>query len=154
MNLETLLGMAFLENHPRLEIIKGIADIAAVLPDTDMQNAILNIAEQIYLPSHQKYLPQSQDSIFLALLQFCENVAAQNYPNMPSREFRAARADMEQLMTVLEQAWRKNHVSSAKLAADRALDWLGEALIGKILGTAEIADMRGYYMRRRHLRSG
>jgi hypothetical protein len=149
--LETILGLAFLENHPRFEVMRGLADIAAHLPETE-QSAICGCVLQIFLPSTPKTPVLKQDVVFLALLAFCEDCVQTDFLTMAQKPFREARVWMERILQALETVWRLGQVSSADLAANRALDWLGES-IGQHLNSAELAGLRGYYMRRRNLRT-
>jgi hypothetical protein len=148
--IETVLGVAFLENHPRLEVMRGLADIAAHLPKTE-QAAMYACVLQIFLPDTAKTPVVHQDVVFLALLAFAEDCVQTDFPTMVQKPFREARVWMESILQALETVWRLGQVSSASLAANRALDWLGES-IGQHLNSAELAGLRGYYMRRRNLR--
>jgi hypothetical protein len=148
--LETLLGVAFLENHPRLEVMRGLSDLAAHLPEFEQQ-AVLSCVARIFLADTPKKVVSSQDPVFLVLLAFAEDCVQTNFPTMAQKPFREARVWMENILQALEENWRTGRTSSAKLAANRALDWLGES-IGQHLNSAELAGMRGYYMRRRNLR--
>jgi hypothetical protein len=149
--VETVLGVAFLENHPRLEVMRGLADIAAHLPESE-QAAIYACVLQIFLPDALKVPVLNQDVVFLALLAFCKDCVQTDFPTMAQKPFREARVWMEQILQALETVWRLGQGSSASLAANRALDWLGES-IGQQLNSAELAGLRGYYMRRRNLRT-
>jgi hypothetical protein len=149
--LETMLGVAFLENHPRLEVMRGLADLAAHLPEPEQQ-AMLNCVARIFLPDTAKVAVPSQDPVVLALLSFAEDCVQTSFPTMAQKPFREARVWMEHILQALEEIWRTKQNSGASLAANRALDWLGECL-GQHLNSAELAGMRGYYMRRRNLRS-
>jgi hypothetical protein len=148
--LETMLGVAFLENHPRLAVMRGLADLAVHLPEPE-QHAILNCVARIFLADTPKAMVSSQDPVFLGLLAFAEDCLLTDFPTMAQKPFREARVWMENILQTLEQNWRTGQSSSASLAANRALDWLGES-IGQHLNSAELAGMRGYYMRRRNLR--
>ncbi len=150
--IKTMLGLAFLENHPRLEVLQNLARIAAKLEDTQMQAVILNTAERIYLPSTARLAPSSQDEIFMALYNFCEHCLEATFLTMQDHDFRDVHRQMEQIMVVQEEAWRKNRRSSASPAANTALDWLGESIIGRSLSVAERAVLRGLFVRRQLLR--
>jgi hypothetical protein len=140
--LETMLGVAFLENHPRLEVMRGLSDLAAHLPEP-AQSAVLNCVARIFLPDTPKAVVSSQDPVYLALLAFCEDCVQTDFPTMSNKPFRQARVWMENILQALEENWRRGQSSSASLAANRALDWLGECLV-QSLNSAELAGMRGH----------
>ncbi len=150
--IKTMLGLAFLENHPRLEVLQNLARIAEKLEDEPMRLLILNVAERIYLPNTAQLAPNSQDEIFIVLYNFCVHCHQETFLTMQDHNFRAVHGQMEQIMLVQEEAWRKNRRSSATAAANTALDWLGESMIGRNLSVAERAVLRGLFVRRQHLR--
>jgi hypothetical protein len=136
MNIEeiqTMLGLAFLENHPRLEVMQNLNRIALKLEDSAMQAIILNAAQRIYVPSTIKLAVQTEDTTFKALVLFCEHCVEKTFRTMQDHDFREVHSQMEKIMEIQEEAWRKKQVSSATAAANTALDWLGESIIGRNL---------------------
>jgi hypothetical protein len=155
MNLEetqTMLGLAFLENHPRLEVMQNLNRIAVKLEDSAMQAIILNAVQRIYLPSTTKLTIEAQDAIFEVLALFCEHCVKATFSTMQDHDFREVHTQMEKIMEIQEETWRKKQTSSATAAANTALDWLVESIIGRNLSIAERAVMRGIFLRRQHLR--
>ncbi len=147
-----MLGLAFLENHPRLEVMQNLKRIAVKLEDTAMQAIILNAVLRIYVPSTTKITIKTQDTTFEALVLFCEHCIQATFSTMQNHDFREVHAQMEKIMEIQEEAWRKKQASSSTAAANTALDWLGESIIGRNLSIAERAVMRGIFLRRQHLR--
>jgi hypothetical protein len=151
--IQTMLGLAFLENHPRLEVMQNLVRIASKLENLEWQKVIFNCAERIYLPSTTRIKPPISDEVLAVLLEFTEHCTNQMFTKMETQNLREILAQIEKLLNALENTWRKNQISSAKAAANTALDWMIESIIGRGLSTAELAVMRGIYLRRQHLRS-
>ncbi len=152
--LETMLGLAFLENHPRIEIIQGLARIAQALPDTSMKKVVLNSMQFVYLPETDFIIHYSStDYIWIALEKFCQQSANRSFASMKTRDFTELKTDMENLIEALENAWRHKQTSAATPAVQLALEWLREAVFGRNLNIAERAVLRGLYNRERELRA-
>jgi hypothetical protein len=151
--IQTMLGLAFLENHPRLEVMQNLVRIAGRLEQPEQQMVIHNFAERIYIPSTNKTKAQNPDEVFTSLLEFAQYCTSQTFDRMETLHLREILVQIEKLLNALENTWRKNQVSSAKAAANTALDWLIESIIGRNLSPPELAVMRGYYLRRQHLRA-
>ncbi len=147
--IQTMLGLAFLENHPRLEVMQNLVRIASKLETPEV---ILNFAQRIYLPSTDKISLQNPDEVLFVLLEFGEYCTTQIFSRMEDCDLREILVQMDKILNALENAWRKNQVSRAGMAANTALDWMIESIIGRGLSTAELAVMRGIYLRRQHLR--
>ena len=151
--IQTMLGLAFLENHPRLEVMQNLVRIASKFETQALNMVILNFAQRIYLPSTSKMSVPITDEVLAVLLEFSEYCTTQTFKSMESQNLREILGQIEKLLNALENAWRKNQISSASPAANTALDWMIESIIGRGLSTAELAVMRGIYLRRQHLRS-
>lgn len=151
--IQTMLGLAFLENHPRLEVMQNLVRIASKLENPELRMVILNFAERIYMPSTSKTVTPKVDEIFAGLLEFSEYCTNQTFKRMEDSSLREVLGQIEKILNALENAWRKNQISSAKTAANTALDWMIESIIGRGLSSAELAVMRGIYLRRQHLRT-
>ncbi len=150
--IQTMLGLAFLENHPRLEVMQNLVRIASKLETPELNVVILNFAQRIYLPSTDKISLQNPDEVMAVLLEFGKYCTTQTFKRMEDCDLREILVQMDKILNALENTWRKNQPSRAGMAANTALDWMIESIIGRGLSTAELAVMRGIYLRRQHLR--
>jgi hypothetical protein len=153
MDADALLGLALLENHPRLEALRGLSSIAAALT-VPLQRRRLERLLEIGFYNEVKPARLEGDAIWNALERFCTMLATdQRWINSQRIEFALLLREMEQVLGALEEARRLQEVSSATPGALAALVWLRESLFGRALNPAERAVLRGLYERERHLKT-
>ncbi len=151
--IQSMLGLAFLENHPRLEVMQNLVRIALHLEPEAWRGMVLNYAERIYLPETLALRLESRDMVFLALMDFCETCVQARFERMKDQDLRSIWQYAEKILIALEEEWRTGRASSASKAANTALDWLSEALMGRNLSPPELAVVRGFSFRRRNIRT-
>jgi hypothetical protein len=149
---DTLLGLAVLENHPRLEAMRGLMSISTALTVPLQRRRVQRLLEIAY-NNETRPAQLEGDMVWNALERFCVMLATDDrWTDLSKLEFGLLPREMERLLAALEEAKRRHQVSLASAAAFAALTWLRERLFGRVLSVAERAVMRGLYDRERHLR--
>ncbi len=154
INLETdaLLGLAALENHPRLEAMRGLNSIMMTLTVPTRRKHIQRLLEIAYNNEAHSALLEG-DEFWNALERFCAMLATdQRWSNRNELEFVHLPTEMGRLLEALETNARQHQSSSAAFGAFEALLWLRESVFGRTLNAAQRAVLRGLYERERNLR--
>jgi hypothetical protein len=151
MDADALLGLALLENHPRLGALRGLASIAAALSAPLQKKRIERLLE-IGFYGETKPTQLESDAVWNALEYLCIMLATdERWRDLSKLEFALLLREMERLLGALEDMQRQQQRSSATPGARAALVWLRELLFGRALNVAERAVLRGLYERERQL---
>jgi hypothetical protein len=152
MSFDALLGLAVLENHPRLAALRGLVSIASALTAPLQRKRIERLFE-IGFYFEPKPAQLEGDAVWNALERVCVMLATdERWLASRELEFAVLLRTMESLIVVLEEMRRQQRDSSAAPGVIAALVWLRELLFGRSLNVAERAVLRGLYERERHLR--
>lgn len=141
-DLKHLRDLAHLEGYTRLTDLETLLGMARVVPDRH-QDRLLEVARALYAGERAPAVRLEPLTEFIALLA---------HPGLISSPYRDLDAQMDLLLTALEDAHRQAQTHPLDEAIRAALQALKDALFGRPLNIAERSRLRGFYEREKLLR--